>query len=42
MKYFPELVPKIVAKGAVFARMSGSQKQQAIEQLKSLGYYVGK
>ncbi|XP_019875008.2 polyamine-transporting ATPase 13A3 isoform X2 [Aethina tumida] len=40
VKYFPDLVPKIVAKGAVFARMSGSQKQQLVEELKILGYYV--
>ncbi|KAJ8954194.1 hypothetical protein NQ318_005789 [Aromia moschata] len=38
--YFPELVPKIVAKGVVFARMSGMQKQQLIEEFKGLGYYV--
>ncbi|KAJ8927052.1 hypothetical protein NQ314_020520 [Rhamnusium bicolor] len=40
VKYFPELVPKIVAKGVVFARMSGMQKQQLIEEVKNLGYYV--
>ncbi|XP_076256726.1 polyamine-transporting ATPase 13A3-like [Rhynchophorus ferrugineus] len=40
MKYFPDLVPKLVTQGAVFARMSGGQKQQLIEQLKLLGYYV--
>lgn len=40
--YFPEMVPKIVAKGKVFARMSGIQKQQLIEEFKYLGYYVGK
>ncbi|XP_018565908.2 probable cation-transporting ATPase 13A3 [Anoplophora glabripennis] len=38
--YFPELVPKVVAKGVVFARMSGLQKQQLIEEFKNLGYYV--
>ncbi|CAH1118488.1 unnamed protein product [Phaedon cochleariae] len=40
MKYHPELVPKFVAKGLVFARMSGSQKQQLVEEFKNLGYYV--
>ncbi|CAH1140797.1 unnamed protein product [Phyllotreta striolata] len=40
VKYFPELIPKIVVKGAVFARMSGMQKQQLIEELKNLEYYV--
>ncbi|KAJ8982591.1 hypothetical protein NQ317_005063, partial [Molorchus minor] len=38
--YFPELVPKIVAKGLVFSRMSGMQKQQLVEEFKNLGYYV--
>lgn len=41
-EYHPELVGKVVAKGAVFARMSGEQKQQLIEELQTLGYYVGK
>lgn len=39
--YYPELVGKVVGKGAVFARMSGEQKQQLIEELQTLGYYVG-
>lgn len=41
-QYYPDLIPKIVSKGTVFARMSGEQKQQLIEELQSLGYYVGK
>ncbi|XP_030760094.1 probable cation-transporting ATPase 13A3 isoform X2 [Sitophilus oryzae] len=40
VKYFPDLIPTVVTQGAVFARMSGAQKQQLIEQLKLLGYYV--
>lgn len=40
-EYYPELLPKVVSKGAVFARMSGEQKQQLIEELQTLGYYVG-
>ncbi|XP_060533248.1 polyamine-transporting ATPase 13A3-like isoform X2 [Cylas formicarius] len=40
VRYFPDMVPKIVAKGVVFARMSGIQKQQLVEELKTLGYYV--
>ncbi|CAH1110178.1 unnamed protein product [Psylliodes chrysocephalus] len=40
VKYFPELIPRIVVKGAVFARMSGMQKQQLVEELKNMGYYV--
>ncbi|XP_019760935.2 polyamine-transporting ATPase 13A2 [Dendroctonus ponderosae] len=39
-KHFPELMAKLMALGAVFARMTGAQKQHVVEQLKSLGYYV--
>lgn len=38
---YPEMVPRVVAKGAVFARMSGEQKQQLVEELQAAGYYVG-
>jgi cation-transporting ATPase 13A3/4/5 len=38
---FPELVPRICTRGAVFARMSADQKQQLVEELQGLGYYVG-
>lgn len=41
-EYFPEMVPRIVTRGAVFARMSASQKQHLIEELQALSYYVGK
>lgn len=41
-EYFPELIPKLVTKGTVFARMSGEQKQQLILEIQALGYYVGK
>ncbi|KAK9876239.1 hypothetical protein WA026_012539 [Henosepilachna vigintioctopunctata] len=40
VEYFPEIVPNIVKNGAVFSRMSARQKQQVIENLKNLGYYV--
>lgn len=40
-QYYPDLIPKIVRNGVVFARMSGHQKQQLIEELQNLGYYVG-
>uniref|UniRef100_A0A6P7G008 Cation-transporting ATPase n=1 Tax=Diabrotica virgifera virgifera TaxID=50390 RepID=A0A6P7G008_DIAVI len=40
VKYFPQLVPKIVTKGVIFARMSGMQKQHLVEEFKNLGYYV--
>ncbi|VEN47095.1 unnamed protein product [Callosobruchus maculatus] len=39
-EHFPELIPKITVRGKVFARMSGIQKQQLVEELKNLGYYV--
>ncbi|GLG93617.1 Cation-transporting ATPase [Gryllus bimaculatus] len=37
---YPELVPKLATRGAVFARMSPDQKQQLIQELQALGYYV--
>ncbi|KAG5864745.1 hypothetical protein JTB14_000355 [Gonioctena quinquepunctata] len=40
IEYFPDMIPKIVTKGIVFARMSGMQKQQLVEEFKNLGYYV--
>nr|CAH7713816.1 unnamed protein product [Callosobruchus chinensis] len=39
-EHFPELIPKVAVRGKVFARMSGIQKQQLVEELKNLGYYV--
>jgi len=39
---YPELVPKIITRGAVFARMSPDQKQDLIQELQTLGYFVGK
>lgn len=42
VQYFPELVPKLLAKGTVFARMTGAQKQQLVEEFKQIGFYVGK
>lgn len=38
----PELIPKIIVKGAIFARMTSDQKQQLVLELQQLGYYVGK
>lgn len=37
----PQVIPSIISKGVVFARMSGEQKQQLVEELQGLGYYVG-
>lgn len=42
VEYLPESIPHILRKGVVFSRMSSHQKQQLIEELKNLGYYVGK
>lgn len=40
--HFPDLIPRIATRGAVFSRMSPDQKQQLIQSLQALGYYVGK
>ncbi|CAG5037661.1 unnamed protein product [Parnassius apollo] len=34
-------VPRVAARGAVFARMSPDQKQQLVLEYQALGYYVG-
>jgi cation-transporting ATPase 13A3/4/5 len=39
--HFPHTVPRLVTRGAVFARMSPDQKQQLVQELQALGYYVG-
>ncbi|XP_064642125.1 polyamine-transporting ATPase 13A3-like isoform X2 [Lineus longissimus] len=40
-QHFPDLIPKLVVRGTVFARMSPEQKAQLIEALQEVGYYVG-
>ncbi|XP_064642890.1 polyamine-transporting ATPase 13A3-like isoform X2 [Lineus longissimus] len=40
-QHFPHLIPKLVVRGTVFARMSPEQKAQLIEALQEVGYYVG-
>lgn len=40
-EYYPEILPKICVRGAVFARMTSDQKQQLVVQLMQLGYYAG-
>ncbi|XP_047121259.1 polyamine-transporting ATPase 13A3-like [Schistocerca piceifrons] len=35
-----DLLPRVVAAGAIFARMSSDQKQQLVQELKEMGYYV--
>lgn len=39
-RYFPELIPRLCARGVIFARMSPDQKQSLIQELQALGYYV--
>ncbi|XP_013174794.1 PREDICTED: probable cation-transporting ATPase 13A3 isoform X1 [Papilio xuthus] len=38
---YASLVPRVVSRGAVFARMTADQKQQLIVEYQALGYYVG-
>ncbi|GAB1603544.1 probable cation-transporting ATPase 13A3 [Argonauta hians] len=40
-EYFPDILPKLVVRGKVFARMAPNQKAQLVEVLQSLGYHVG-
>ncbi|XP_046814648.1 polyamine-transporting ATPase 13A3-like isoform X1 [Vespa crabro] len=37
---YPDIVPKICVRGAIFARMTSDQKQQLVLELMQLGYYV--
>ncbi|XP_065171790.1 polyamine-transporting ATPase 13A3-like isoform X2 [Atheta coriaria] len=36
----PELIPQLVTRGSIFARMAPDQKQQLVQELQALGYYV--
>ncbi|XP_037876977.1 polyamine-transporting ATPase 13A3 isoform X1 [Bombyx mori] len=40
-EHYPDMVGRVVERGAVFARMSSDQKQQLIVEYQALGYYVG-
>ncbi|XP_053210773.1 polyamine-transporting ATPase 13A3-like isoform X2 [Panonychus citri] len=40
-EYYPDLLNKVAIRGTIFARMGPDQKQQLIELLQDLGYYVG-
>lgn len=40
-EYHPNLIPRLVTRGSVFARMSPEQKQQLVQELQALGYCVG-
>lgn len=39
-EYFPDLLPKFVTRGTIFARMSPDQKTSLVTELQELGYYV--
>lgn len=41
-EHFPASIPSILANGVVFARMSSDHKQQVIQELQTMGFYVGK
>lgn len=38
---YPEILSRLLVRGTVFARMNPEQKQQLVEHLQTLGYYVG-
>ncbi|XP_056421368.1 probable cation-transporting ATPase 13A4 [Hyla sarda] len=40
-KHFPDLLPKLIMNGTVFARMSPGQKSAIIDDFRKLDYYVG-
>lgn len=40
-EHHADLIPRLVARGSVFARMSPEQKQQLVQELQALGYCVG-
>ncbi|XP_026733922.1 probable cation-transporting ATPase 13A3 [Trichoplusia ni] len=40
-EYYPNVLSRVIARGAVFARMSSDQKQQLVTEYQALGYYVG-
>ncbi|XP_035227612.1 probable cation-transporting ATPase 13A3 [Stegodyphus dumicola] len=39
--YFPEVFPKVLLRGTVFARMAPDQKTQLVEALQEINYVVG-
>ena len=40
-EHYSDLIPQIVVKGTIFARMSPDQKQQLVQELQKMGYFVG-
>lgn len=39
-QHFPDLVPRVVSSGTVFARMSPDQKAHLVEELQAINYIV--
>lgn len=39
--HFSDVIPRLVTRGTVFARMTPDHKQQLVQELQALGYYVG-
>lgn len=39
--YYPHILPKLVTRGNIFARMSPEHKQQLVQELQTVGYCVG-
>ncbi|XP_021950610.1 probable cation-transporting ATPase 13A3 isoform X2 [Folsomia candida] len=39
--HYPDLLSKVLVRGTVFARMSPDQKQQLVEHLQAIQYFVG-
>lgn len=40
-EHYPELISQVMVRGAIYARMAPEQKQQLVEMLQTVGYYVG-
>lgn len=40
-EHAPALLPRVVIRGAVYARMTSDQKQQLVQEYQALGYIVG-
>ncbi|KAM3931839.1 putative cation-transporting ATPase 13A4 [Leptodactylus fuscus] len=40
-QYFPNMLPKVLLNGTIFARMTPKQKSNLVEELQKLDYFVG-
>ena len=40
-QHYSDLIPLMTVKGTIFARMSPDQKQQLVQELQKMGYFVG-